>query len=155
MPWQSPIDSSDYEGLQLDTRAVDNTDKNLNPFQGYGDEKAYLSQSTEARGRQRSPKSTATTTDGAGSAGTEDSIVPPEPKKRRCGVRRRTFCILFGVILAITIAAAIVGGVVGGRRHPSATKSTSHAPAPAAPSPSASPANLPYVLVRVPLQDQC
>ncbi|SLM37184.1 hypothetical protein LPUS_06915 [Lasallia pustulata] len=134
---KSPVDSSDYEGLQLDTRAVDNTDKTLNPFQGYSDEKAYLSQTTAIRGPPRSNNSAATTTDGVVSAVTDDSIASPEPKKRICGLRRQTFWILLSVILAIAVVAAIVGGLVGGLRHSSAAKSNAHAPAPAATSSSA------------------
>lgn len=149
MRWQSPIESSDYEGLQLDTRAVDNTDKTLNPFQGYSDEKAYLSQTTEIRGPPRSNNSTATTSDGVGSAGTGDSSESSKPKKRICGLRRPSFWILFSVLLAIIIVAAIVGGLVGGR-HSSAANSIAHDPASAAPSSPASNSSLSYVLLRCP-----
>lgn len=144
---QSPIESSDYEGLQLDTRAVDNTDKTLNPFQGYSDEKAYLSKTTEIRGPQRSHDFTATTGDGVGSAGTGDSVVSSEPKRRICGLRRQFFWILFSVLFAVIVVAAIVGGLVGGR-HSSAANPTALAPAPAAPNSSAPTPSLSYALLR-------
>lgn len=39
----------------------------------------------------------------------------PVPAGRRiCGLRRRHFWELFGLLLAIIIAAAVIGGVVGG-----------------------------------------
>ena len=73
----------------------------------------------------------------------EDEIpLPPEPKPRRiCGLRRRTFWIVFVVLLALVIVAAIVGGVVGGMKHSSDTSppSTSAAPASAAPTASGAP----------------
>lgn len=50
---------------------------------------------------------------------TDDSAGSPQaPKIRRiCGVRRRKFWFVFGVILATVLAAAIVGGAIGGTRH--------------------------------------
>ena len=50
--------------------------------------------------------------------------IPPSPSttsathvptgRRICGLRRRHFWELFGLLLAIIIAAAVIGGVVGG-----------------------------------------
>ena len=41
--------------------------------------------------------------------------VPPAPRERRiCGLKKKHFWEIFGLILALIIAAAVVGGVVGG-----------------------------------------
>jgi len=66
----------------------------------------------------------------------DDEIpLPPEPTSRNIsGLRRRTFWILFIVLLAFIIVAAIVGGVVGGMKHSSSDTSALSAlstPAPA------------------------
>ncbi len=72
----------------------------------------------------------------------DDEIpLPPEPTPRKiCGLRRRTFWILFMALLAVIIAAAIVGGVVGGMKHSSSDTSASSTPASAAPTASLAPA---------------
>lgn len=71
----------------------------------------------------------------------DDEIpLPPEPSPRRiCGLRRRTFSILFMALLAVIIAAAIVGGVVGAMDHSSSNIATPASPAPAAPTASLAP----------------
>jgi len=49
----------------------------------------------------------------------------PEPEKRTCGLRRRTFIIVTAVILGIIIVAAAVGGGVGGALAQKSTEASS------------------------------
>ena len=43
---------------------------------------------------------------------------PPPPRVQRiCGLRRRNFFIMYGLILAIVVIASIIGGVIAGTRN--------------------------------------
>ena len=97
--WQSPIELSDYQGLQLDTRAGDITEKYVDA------EKASIAEA-EARDLARSRSSAASTADA--------SRAPSAREKRICGLRRQLFWIILANILVIILVAAGVGGVVGG-----------------------------------------
>ena len=44
-----------------------------------------------------------------------DASLPPVPEERRiCGLKRRHFWELFGLVLVVVVAGAVIGGVVGG-----------------------------------------
>lgn len=134
------MNGGDYEGLQVDTRAEDSTDKHLDPQKGphglgdwgdLDDDDAYLNEKQIATVDHNekdeespiSPGATLVADPESPHPKTIDDVVaiepgsPPEPKVRRiCGMRRRNFWIVFGVILAVVIAASIIGGVAGGTR---------------------------------------
>ena len=133
----------DYEGLQLDTRAREVTDKHLDPAkpfqlkpsrdsrgdQKYGyfnekevgfDEKGQTQMHVSASDSPTSPSSTMVGGDTPQDYRPKgvDEIVgrPPPPKERKiCGLRPPYFWTLFAVCLSLVIAAAIVGGVLGAR----------------------------------------
>lgn len=139
---KSPVDRVEYEGLQLDTRAKDSREKHLDPLSVprrlrgqddsdneddiLGEKQAVVDISPTS---PSSPSST-----GSVDRGTPVPILPdksagwpPAPKVRRiCGVRRRNFWIIFGVVLAIVVAAAVIGGAVGGTRHSSSSGSSNN-----------------------------
>ncbi|MCJ1226336.1 hypothetical protein MMC12_002986 [Toensbergia leucococca] len=130
---KSPIERTDYEGLQLDTRAKENWEKTLDvkdakAFAGYHhyiDEKA-LPEEKEAIGGPEfltTPTTIASATD-AIKAATIDERGSETKIKRIYGVRRKTFWIIFGLALTIVILTAIVGGAVGATRHSSSTRPT-------------------------------
>ena len=143
---QSPVNGGDYEGLQVDTRAKDSTDKHLDPQKGpqakrdsgkldddgaYLDEKQIASVSECERGGQSpiSPGATLVADPETPYPKTMDSVVavgsgsPPKPRVWKiCGLRRRNFWILFGAILALIIVASIIGGVLGGRKKQTQTQ---------------------------------
>lgn len=112
---QSPVEPHDYQGLQLDTRVKEITDKYVDA------EKASLAEA-EARDLARPSRTSA--------ASTVVSASPTE--KRILGLRRRLFWIILALILIIIILAAVIGGVVGASQH------SSSAPAP---TPSSAPSN--------------
>ncbi|MCJ1354737.1 MAG: hypothetical protein MMC33_004726 [Icmadophila ericetorum] len=59
---------------------------------------------------------------------------PPLPRVQRiCGLRRRIFFIMYGLILAIIAIASIIGGVIAGTRSNSSALSTSSVMDPALP----------------------
>ncbi|MCJ1266135.1 hypothetical protein MMC22_006017 [Lobaria immixta] len=136
---KSPVDRVEYEGLQLDTRAKDSREKHLDPLsaprrlRGQDDsdneDDILCEKQAVVDISPTSPSSPSST--GSVDRGTPVPILPdksagwpPAPKVRRiCGVRRRNFWIIFGVILAIVVAAAVIGGVVGGTRHSSSSGS--------------------------------
>ena len=115
----SPMEPSDYHGLQLDTRAKDNRNKSVDP------RKAFIAE-VEAKelGGRPSCTSAASTVDPPLGAG----------EKRTCGLPRRYFWIILTGVLIIVILAAVIGGVVGASRRdtsipaPSSTSSGGVAP---------------------------
>ena len=159
---QSPVNGGDYEGLQVDTRAKDSTDKHLDPQKGpqlkrdwsdVDDGEAYLNEKQIAsvgqieRGGQSpiSPGNTLVADPETPYPKTMDSDVairsgsPPEPRVWKiCGLRRRNFWILFGTILAVIIVVSIIGGVLGGRKKQTETQTPSTMPAGTLPPPVAS-----------------
>jgi len=129
---QSPVERSDYEGLQVDMREK----------RGFDSHQALTSSAKlkELEGLQASP----TTPMGMPFRFSEkpalidDLVAEPKPKDHRiCGMRRKSFWIFFGMILGIIIIAAIIGGAVGGTRSHGSALSTSP------PSTSPPPASLP------------
>ena len=130
---QSPVEKGDYEGLQLDHRAGDERALYLDSSRPQGfldddfdDHINYINEK-QARstysGNSRSPVSPSR----AGQSPmaphaprTIDAVFkpggfPPEPVKDRiCGIRRRTFWMVFGLTLSLVLTGAVVGGVVGG-----------------------------------------
>lgn len=167
----------DYEGLQVDTRAQDSTDKHLDLLKAPPKPKRQRESNdvyfTEKEIRvdekpQDSPTSMDSPMDStltSAMAGTtmvpetpctpakmktmDDELpLPPDPKPRRiCGMRKRSFWVLFVVLLALIVAAALVGGIVGGMRHSSSTS--------AAPKASTAPATVTVApTVSGPLQPQ-
>lgn len=135
----------DYEGLQLDTRAKDSTEKHLNPLkapQGLRDpddsdnEDDFPRYVSEKQAAVDTPAAvscptTSTTSTTAELRGNPIPVLPddiagsnPESKVRRtCGMRHRHFWIVFGIVCAIIISAAVIGGAVGGTRHSSSASS--------------------------------
>ena len=127
---QSPVDKVDYEGLQLDTRARDNQDPQLDESRprGLRDETFhnhgfYPNEKQEhagipvgiPTGIPTSPDGTLSPMSPTGAKEIGEGAVSTPPRERRtCGLRRKHFWELLGPILAIVLAAAIVGGVVGG-----------------------------------------
>ncbi|KAL9123166.1 MAG: hypothetical protein Q9187_000282 [Circinaria calcarea] len=134
MTEKAPVDRTDYEGLQLDTRAKDETEKHLDaepelespqsPEQCQVDcldEKAIIAQREAEEGRRS--RAAMTTVEEAQSPltprvehlshnGLEAVIPATQPRVRRiCGLRQKHFLISFVLILAIVILAAVLGGV--------------------------------------------
>lgn len=133
---QSPVDKWDCDGLQVDTRARDNTEKHLERGAHFlrnnvesDDEANYLYEKETAaferpQASPQSPSSTTVLNRGTSSVKATDVVagLPPEPKFRKIGgVRRRHFWIGFGIALAMVIAAAVAGGVIGATRHSSSS----------------------------------
>ncbi|MCJ1411688.1 hypothetical protein MMC19_005780 [Ptychographa xylographoides] len=154
---KAPVDHCDYEGLQLDTRARDQTEKDLDTpqelnspvspeqYQNFWDDEKNLIAAREAREAQRAAPSQYTPV----SAGSTKTLVPPDmvsqdgtPAERKpqriCGLRRGLFWTFLILILAIIVIAAIVGGLLAARRNSSSTPSPS-----ATPSPSTAPSIVP------------
>lgn len=136
---QSPIDAWDFEGLQLDLRAKENQDKDLDDSkpQGFLDDdfdnsnhylnekQAHAGVTTQEYLSPGSPDSTygpgvSPFTPGLPNPKKIDGSFaspppsPPPPKRRICGLRARHFWELFALALMLVVTAAIVGGVVGG-----------------------------------------
>jgi len=138
-----------YEGLQVDTRAKDNKDPFLdeNKPQGFLDDDfdghyKYMDEKQAHLSRERiiDPRSPVFL-QSPGSHGTNFAVsplpptpqfktidnvfraadIPPAPRERRiCGLKRKHFWEIFGLVLALVIAAAVVGGVVGGLQYKNA-----------------------------------
>ena len=111
---QSPVERNVYEGLQLDTREK----------RGFDAHEAWMSSDKlkkELEGLQASPVSAHGNQyyRSGGKPAMIDEVVMDSKAKERpiCGMRRRTFWILLGVVFAIVIIAAIIGGAVGGTRN--------------------------------------
>ena len=127
---QSPVDKVDYEGLQLDTRARDNQDPQLDESRSRGlrDENFhshgfYPNEKQEhagipvgiPMGIPTSPDGTLSPMSPTGAKEIGEGVESTPPREKRiCGLRRKHFWELFGLILAIVLAAAVIGGVVGG-----------------------------------------
>ncbi|KAL8948953.1 MAG: hypothetical protein Q9222_004905, partial [Ikaeria aurantiellina] len=149
---QSPAPRQDYEGLELDTRAGDGTDKHLDHskplpdlrrWQEEEENRRYLNEKQMIQAHEM-PQASPTSPSSAGGVLSpqmsqhktlNDSMgSPPEPRTRRiCGLRRGLFWLMFGVVLALVIVAAVVGGVVGGTRHSSSGGGDDSAPSNTAP----------------------
>ncbi|KAL8691677.1 MAG: hypothetical protein Q9218_003152 [Villophora microphyllina] len=133
---QSPIERYSHEGLELDTRAGDGSDKHLDhskplpdlkKWQEEEENSRYLNekQMIQAHEVPQSSPTSAESSMGMMSPQTPQRKMmddpmgsPPEPRTRRiCGLRRGIFWLLFALVLALVIVAAVVGGVVGGTRH--------------------------------------
>ena len=140
---QSPVDKVDYEGLQLDTRARDNQDPQLDEsrYRGLRDGNFhnhgfYPNEKQEhagipvgiPMGIPTSPDGTLSPMSPTGAKEIGEGVVSTPREKRICGLRRKHFWELSGLILAIVLAAAIIGGVVGG------LQSRHGKPSPSAPS---------------------
>ncbi|MCJ1398668.1 hypothetical protein MMC11_001869 [Xylographa trunciseda] len=144
---KAPVDCSDYEGLQVDTRARDQTEKDLDTNRdvkspispdhchlGWDDEKKLL----WARGAREvrdarsvtsdepAPLSTISTRAPTFPAMTNDTETTSTQKPLRiCGLRPTWFWTLLALILASMIIAAILGGVLTARQyHTSPTTTT-------------------------------
>ena len=141
---QAPVDRTDYEGLQLDTRARDESAKDhTNPHElespqspdnyhlDYSDEKAMIarreaeeaSKAGMAAAVQEAPSPMTSNGDRYSSAGLEAVIdEPPRPRVQRiCGLRQIHFWISFCLILAIIVIVAIIGAVVARSKHTSSS----------------------------------
>ncbi|KAL8710458.1 MAG: hypothetical protein Q9220_004890 [cf. Caloplaca sp. 1 TL-2023] len=150
---QPPTPRQEYEGLELDTRAGDGTDKHLDhskplpdlrKWQEDEENRRYLNEKQMIQAHEV-PQASPTSPSSAGGVLSpqmsqhktlnESMGSPPEPRTRRiCGLRRGLFWLMFGVVLALVIVAAVVGGVVGGTRHSSSGGSD---PAPSSDAPAA------------------
>ena len=141
-----PVGSSDYEGLQLDTRAKDQIEKDLDTNQdvkspvspeqyhlGWDDEKKLL-WAREAREMRdaRSP-----TSDEPGPVSAISTSAPTFPAltndpetlserqpQRICGLRPGWFWTILALILASMIIAAILGGVLTAQQSHTMTTTT-------------------------------
>ncbi|KAL8844399.1 MAG: hypothetical protein Q9176_001309 [Flavoplaca citrina] len=150
---QPPTTGSHYEGLELDTRAGDGSEKHLDHtkplpdlkrWQYEEDNRRYLNEKQMIDAHEI-PQSSPTTDASMGTLSPRGPHPkafnypmgsPPEPRARRiCGLRRGLFWLMFGIVLALVIVAAVVGGVVGGTKNsPSATSpSPEVSPEPAPP----------------------
>lgn len=136
----------DYEGLQLDTRARDNRDPQLDQskpqgllddnFNPYG---CYPNNENQAHagipvgvpmGIPTSPEGTLSPMSPMGPKELDEGLNSPRPQeKRKYGLRQKHFWELLGLVLAIVLAAAIVGGVVGGLQSRNGKPSPSRQPA--------------------------
>lgn len=135
----------DYEGLQLDTRARDNRDPQLdeskpqglvdNHFNSHG---CYPDESQAhagipgvvPMGIPTSPEGTLSPLSPMGPKELDDGLESPRPREKIiCGLRQKHFWELLGLVLAIFLAAAIVGGVVGGLQSRNGKPSPSGQPA--------------------------
>ncbi|KAL8971804.1 MAG: hypothetical protein Q9183_000880 [Haloplaca sp. 2 TL-2023] len=138
-PPEKPVQRFSHEGLELDTRAGDGFEKHLDHskplpdlrrWQEEEEDHRYLNEKQMIQAHeipQTSPTSPGTSNGvpspqmppsklGSDSTGCSS----PAPRSRRaCGLRRGTFWLIFGIVLALVIVAAVVGGVVGGTRHSS------------------------------------
>ncbi|MCJ1285772.1 hypothetical protein MMC26_005113 [Xylographa opegraphella] len=140
-----PVDSSDYEGLQLDTRARDQIEKDLDTSQdmkgpispdpyhlGWDDEKKLL-WAREAR----EARDASATCDEAGPVSAISTRAPTFPTlsndnetlssrkpQRICGLRPGWFWTILALILASMIIAAILGGVLTARQNHTSTTTT-------------------------------
>ena len=162
-----------YGGLEVDQRIQEGRDKQIDPSQPPprlrkydedDDHGRYLNEKQMIYSHEI-PQSTPTSATSESSMdslgpetpkpkGIDKSVLPPLPPRdqRICGLRRRSFWVLFTVALLLIVAAAVVGGVVGGMRRTassgSSTNSTTTSSAPAAlPSSSSSPP-----VARIPVQ---
>ena len=127
---QSPVDKVDYEGLQLDTRARDNQDPQLDESRSRGlrdgnfhNHGFYRNEKEEhagipvgvPMGIPTSPDGTLSPMSPTGAKEIGDGVEPTPPREKRvCGLRRKHFWELVGLVLAMVLAAAIIGGLVGG-----------------------------------------
>lgn len=126
----------------MDTRKKDSVNTRTSALRGRQDlqdqydsdhEENHLS---EKQAIVQQPQDYASSTSSASSAGravvdrgTSIVVLPNEsaksgsmPKVRRvCGVRRRNFWVIFGLVLTTVIAAAVIGGTVGGTGHSNST----------------------------------
>ena len=142
----------------MDTRAREITDKHLDPAKpfklnrgrasrdhkhGYFNEKEV---GFDEKGQMRmhmassdSPNSPSSTMVGGDSPHdlhqkSIDELVgkPPPPGDRKiCGLRRRTFWVVFAVCLMAIVAAAVIGGVLGARRRDASVDTPPTPPTPA------------------------
>ena len=141
---QAPVDRTDYEGLQLDTRARDEYVKDStiahevespqspdNYQLDFCDEKAMIARREAEDAKkaglaavvQEAPSPMTSNGDRYSAAGLEAVIEePPRPRVQRiCGLRQIHFWISFCLILAIVVVVAIIGAVVAKSRHASST----------------------------------
>ncbi|MCJ1378079.1 hypothetical protein MMC17_001175 [Xylographa soralifera] len=142
-----PVDRSDYEGLQLDTRARDQVEKDLDTSQdvkcpispdqchlGWDDEKKLLwaREAREVRAARSAasdeptPVSAISTRAPTFPTMSNDTETSSTRKPQRiCGLRPGWFWTILAVILASMIIAAILGGVLTARQtHTSTTTTT-------------------------------
>lgn len=121
----------DYEGLQLDTRARDNRDPqldlskpqgllndNYNPYGCYPNDENQAHAGIPVgvpMGIPASSEGTLSPMSPMGPKELDEGLNSSRPQEKRiCGLRQKHFWELLGLIVAIVLAAAIVGGVVGG-----------------------------------------
>ena len=135
----------DYGGLQLDTRARDNQDPQLDQSKPQGllnhnsnlhgcypnENQAHAGIPVGVpMGIPTSPEGTLSPMSPMGLKELDDGLNPPRPQEKRiCGLRSKHFWGLLGLVLAIVLAAAIVGGVVGGLQSRNGKPSPSRQPA--------------------------
>ena len=135
----------EYEGLQLDTRARDNRDPQLDQSktQGLLDGRFNLHgcypNEIQAHagipvgvpmGIPTSPEETLSPMSPMGLKELNEGLNSPRPQEKRvCGMRQKHFWELLGLVLAIVLAAGIVGGVVGGLQSRNRKPSPSRQPA--------------------------
>lgn len=132
----------DYEGLQLDTRARDNRDPQLdetkpkgvvnNHFNGYYHDESQAHAGIPEGvpiGIPTSPEGTLSPLSPMGPKELHEGLESPRPREKRiCGLRQKLFWELLGLALAIVLAAVIVGGVVGGLQSRNGKQSPSGQP---------------------------
>ena len=145
---QAPVDSSDYEGLQLDTRARDQTEKDLDTSQEatsqfspdqyhsvWDDKKLLWAREAGEVRDTRSPTSDvpapvsgiSTRAPTFPTINNDSEPLSTRKPQRICGLRPIWFWILLTTILASMVIAAILGGVLTARENH--TQSTTATPA--------------------------
>ena len=143
---KSPLESSDYAGLQLDTEAQERNRREdggdrprsmmksaAYPYRehtGYGNEKGFEAGGSDEESPPRPAPSYEPPIPKIDGAMKETLSPDPErtTKDRRiCGLNRLKLIILLVTVLIIVIVAAVVGGVVGSRN---AAGSSTSLPAP-------------------------
>lgn len=144
---QSPVERTDFEGLQLDTRIKlkrmrdqkrspsDSSDEQFDHDEGISDEK-QAHYGVAPYGCHEYPMSPKTALPGYpspitpwGPGGMDrhwvmDNPHPKVEERHIWGLRRKIFCIMIALLMAVIIVGAIIGGVVGGL----AAKNARHKP---------------------------
>ena len=127
---QSPVEASEYAGLELDTRATNTTERDLDdsriispgsdPAEERGEKASMVEVGARAVARSQTTPHLMTST--------LDEEMPHAPNAREVkiyGLRRRYFWIIFAMVLILIILAAVVGGVVGALRDDSSASTSS------------------------------
>jgi hypothetical protein len=164
---QSPIERSDYSGLQLDTRAQEEQEKfpspqDRHPQSGHWSREKWnpygLSNSGEHQDgppKYESPNTIVVDRTMPELALERPQTIPPQEttpveERRIGGMKRRTFFILLGLVIAAIILVGVVVGAVVGTRSSNTSAPTPPPPCSTCSPPSAAPSAInnaiPYVL---------